>query len=247
MKKRKNKNSNLKRLLEGLFSETPEADPDAIYGQYLFAPKRKDITGSVEKNTTAEDDLYHALYSWYDGSKSQMRKMAPVIKREIDKGNYENILQPDGGGIAYRLISGLDAAETSKILGIPESKVIDSNGNPVLVGGGTLNPTDWSPLQSWTTSLDVDHIKNLLKTTDQNELPRRSVALLLSAFIDDSDFIINPDSIDNIDSLPHYAYKEKETISIGSVEVSKVVFVYNPNLHPIDMYKVIEDMIRMLH
>lgn len=233
------KKRNLYRLLEQL---QPEADEDAPFGQYLFAPERKDLKGINEPNTTKEDELYDALDSWYSGYKKDLEKLAPSLKNITAEGDYEKVLVPDGRQYAYRLINDIPLESAARIMGVSEDFIIDTAGKATKIKGRTLNPNEWSNLQSWTTSKDYDAMKNLLKTTDQKQLQGLYVAMIFSARVNDSDFLVNPDAIHNIEGLPHYAYDEEETISVGPVKASSIVFVYNPDDSPEYLEVVIDEM-----
>ena len=75
---------------------SPEAKPDDIFGQYLFAPVRKEEGLPDEPNTKKEDDLYTALDGHYNSSRRDMPlvQQVPDILKQVKLGNYKRFLGP---------------------------------------------------------------------------------------------------------------------------------------------------------
>lgn len=245
------RNRNLPRLIESLFLlEKPEAKKDDIFGRYLFAPQREDLADKEKKedNTSDEESLFYALRRWYENAPSSLRSMFDTIEDEIEKGNYKGILAPPEGAPAYRFINNVSLSDAASILGMDEEEIIESNGEPTIASSPGFLPPYSSDLQSWTLSGDYDGISKILDTTDNTHLIQDCVAIVMQADVDDADFIINPNGIQNVKGLPSFAYEENETISYGDVPLSKAAFIYNPEDadEVLSLHDVIYDLVSLI-
>lgn len=240
---------NLSRLLEALFiKESPEAPEESLYGQYLFAPNRKDLgkNEKEEENTDEEGELEVALNVWYNGDGSDLSDMIGQVKNQVKKGYHKNILQAPVGKQAYRIISDVDLPAASKILNLSERDIVDTEGEPsITYSPGILTPNSYSDLQSWTLSDDLGSFQHIMDNIGIYSVKPGRCIIIMRAEVSDESFIINPKGIESVEGFAHYAYEENETISFGPVKLNRASFAcasFNDAIIPQELPGIVHDL-----
>lgn len=208
-----------------------EADADDPYGEYLFATNRLDLVrpDSDEENTEQEDDLEVALANHYSNQEYGLGALAPKIFKLLSKGKYTKILAPPEDASVYRIIGSLEPKLASKILGVPMNSII-RNPNVIKKSvGGVMKPGGAGPgstkIHSWTTKLEMSWIYSDLFGMGQVPIDDR-VFVILKSNTELGKFFINPAEIENVTSMPDFAYRQNEVISYGPVPFNQAVYVY---------------------
>lgn len=220
----------LKQLVESIVVEVltelaPEAPKDASFGQYLFAPVRRDLDPSErqESNTPMEDLFFDALRSHYNGSPDKLGKLAADIKNMTDRGWYENILTPPEETV-YRYVSDVSTKVAARILGTSvaelEKSALKFPGVPQSYGPGIIKPggpwSGGSGISSWSTKLDSEWVEEDL--TPSPLQPGQSAIILAADAGEGTNFFINPSGVEKVEDLPEYAYYQNEVIAYGPVQ-----------------------------
>lgn len=224
----------LQRLIESVVSEVlkelaPEAPEDAPFGQYLFAPHRKDLSPEEkqESNTEAEMRFRDALRNHYEGDPRALGGLAQEIIDMVNKGWYTKILATPNETI-YRYISDIDTKLAAQMLNLSPDTLEEAAGWVEKYGPGTMKPGGsferGSGIHSWSTRLDEEWI---LADLHPPPLQPGQSALILVAKTGGNNFFINPNTIDNVEKLPSYAYYQDEVVSYGPVQFEEAWVLTN--------------------
>lgn len=201
-----------------------QAEEDDPYGQYLFAPQRKDLkTKKREPNTPEEDELLKALDAHYNNEEYTLGDMAPELLDLVAQGKYSTILAPPPGPY-YRVLAELPAPALASFLGVkPKALAV---GEATDGGGGTMTPGGpWSGstgIHSWTTKPDPKWLnKDILirKTMKAGE-----VLAVIVADESGGDFLINPKGMSKVKGMPDYVAEQHEVVSYGPVDFHTCVY-----------------------
>lgn len=215
----------------------PEANPEDIFGKYLFAPERakagEALPKPVEKNTKGEEEVKAQLGAHYHG---EMDNLNPVVVRKLlelkSRGKYLNVLGvPKKYKHAYRILTFESTNMFEKFIGQREAP---------MHGVATMNLPPYHRFHlSWTVNPSMFLGKD---AEDDLALKYRSMYfVLLKAPVDTNQFLLNPDVLPKLkDIVGDYGY-QKEVISVGTVQGIKVAWMYcASNMNPAD---VIESLI----
>lgn len=201
-----------------------QADSSDPYGEYLFAPQRKDLkTKKREPNTAEEDALLKALEDHYNNEEYTLGEFAPEILDLISQGKYSKLLTPPPGPY-YRLLAELPAPAFASFLGVrPKSLVV---GEPTDGGPGTMTPggrySGSTGIHSWTTKLDPKWVNKDILT--RKYMKAGEVLAVVVADESGGDFIINPKGMGNVSGMPSYVSTQNEVISYGPVSFDSCVY-----------------------
>lgn len=229
----------LEQLIESVFAEVlkelaPEAPADAPFGQYLWAPNRKDLEGEEkwEDNTPIENRFRDALFQHYQGDPDMLGSLAAKVKNMVAQGWYEKILAPPEETV-YRYITNVPTETAARILGTSvgdlEKDALKYPGIPQSHGSGMMKPGgSWSGtsgISSWSTQLDWEWIS--LDLTPPPVQPGETAILLAADAGSGTNFFINPSNIHNVERLPDYAYYQNEVIAYGPVKYARAWVLTN--------------------
>lgn len=238
----------------------PEADEDEVFGQWLDPEKRN--LGVKEPNTPEENNAIQALRSFMSWTNNPALlsanggKYAKMFLDLMKNHKYEPVLNPDTSFV-YR---GLDFGETGKWVDffanhkVDYFSAYDVHGNEVDVQGksflevlqsggyseieGTMSPFVLQPIggalvQSWSDSVDV-------ACGFANQMGRGGV--VLRANTEENNFFGTPGEIAR---LAGASPGERETISVGTVQVSMGMFVISRKfINEVDFIGKIEELER---
>lgn len=218
MNTKKIQESVLKRLLE-----KAQAEKDDPYGEYLFAPQRKDLKGKKEKNTPEEEELLKAFQDHYNNEEYTLGDMAPEILDLISQGKYSKVLSPPPGPY-YRILAELPVASLASFLGVRPKLLkigeITNGGSGTMTPGGRYSGS--TGIHSWTTKLDP-------KWANKDILVRKIIkpGEVLAIIVSDEsggDFFVNPKGMSNVKSMPTYVSTQNEVISFGPVTFDTCIY-----------------------
>ena len=207
----------------------PEAPEDAPFGQYLFAPDRKDLAGEEKKesNTDAEMHFRDALFDHYLGDSYLLGTLAQKVKAMVDKGWYTKILAAPETTV-YRWISDVSMEAAANMLKTSVEDLEESAGRATKYGPGVMVPGGIigadSKIHSWTTKLDEEWI---LADLQPPPLQPGQTAMILVARTSRRNFFINPKGIADVERMPRYAYYQDEVISHGPIEFETACVLSN--------------------
>lgn len=228
------KKSILKEYIKILAEQEIEASKDSPFGQYLFAPDRKDLKNKIEEpNTPLEDMVFKNLIGHYAGSKKHSEYLAMdffTLKSLLDKGYYKKLLAPPNTKL-YRVISFNTAS--MKDFGFKEEDFKDEIVKKF--DGGKLNTSSFGgPIQSWTTDFNKNFFRKIVGIGGSETLyPGDGVAIFM-VNSPKGNFILNPNlpkylkSADKLKKSGTNLEEENEVISTGPVSYDSVVVAYNP-------------------
>jgi len=203
--------------------EKSQANKDDPYGEYLFAPQRKDLKGKKEKNTPKEDELLKAFQDHYNNEEYTLGNIAPEILDLISQGKYSKVLAPPPGPY-YRLLAELPVASFANFLGVKANSLrigeISEGGSGTMTPGGRYSGS--TGIHSWTTKLDP-------KWANKDILVRKfmkpgEVIAIIVADESGGDFFVNPREMSNVKEMPKYVQTQNEVISYGSVSFENCVY-----------------------
>jgi hypothetical protein len=219
--------------LKKILLETPEANPDDIFGEYIFGLRRKDYPARNERDTKEEYKLGSALQSHYSGNvyNSNLSSFIPEIFKLIKKGKYLNFLKPDDKyKTAYRLIAEMNLDEAKKIFNIDFYELLKNKK----AYGSIRKKFVYTPLEkhnglsSWTVELEEKTFVSVLENINlMFEDDHPNVFLMLCADIKNNNFILNPDQIQEKTDLTKF--DELEILSYGNVTVNKISYFITDN------------------
>jgi hypothetical protein len=219
-----------------LLKEKPEAQPDDIFGQYLFAPSRNDIPdeASHEQNTPPEVQVRKALQNHIGGNDtSQIGKWFNTLYDLVQQGKYTKLLKvPSSFKYAYRLITVDDTTLMSmlpRIKDISQLHNIEKDKVHVQVGGiyNHKSETSNSPVSSWT----VEHnaIADMIDGEfsfgmKQMNKSKYNYTVLFVAPVQGNKFLINPspEYYAAIDTM--WFADEQEILGYGPIKLSKILY-----------------------
>ena len=210
-------------IYKRLLSEA-QAEPSDPYGEYLFAPQRKDLkTKKREPNTPEEDALLKALEDHYNNEEYTLGGFAPELLDLIAQGKYSKVLAPPAGPY-YRLLAELPAPAFAGFLGMkPKALTV---GEPTDGGGGTMTPggrySGSTGIHSWTTKLDPKWVNKDILT--RKYMKAGEVLAVIVADESGGDFLINPKGMGNVSGMPSYVATQNEVISFGPVAFDRCVY-----------------------
>lgn len=213
----------LKTYIKSIIKES-QAEPGDPYGEYLFAPQRKDLkTKKREPNTPEEDALLKALEDHYNNEEYTLGGFAPELLDLIQQGKYSKVLSPPPGPY-YRVLSELPAPALASFLGVkPRSLTI---GDPTEGGGGTMTPggrySGSTGIHSWTTKLDSKWLNADILT--RKYMKAGEVLAIIVADESGGDFLINPKGMSAVEGMPSYVATQNEVISFGPVAFDSCVY-----------------------
>lgn len=213
----------LRQYIANVLAEAQAGASDP-YGEYLFAPQRKDLkTKKREPNTPEEDALLKALEDHYNNEEYTLGEFAPEILDLISQGKYSKILAPPPGPY-YRLLAELPGPVFASFLGVrPKSLVV---GEPTDGGPGTMTPggrySGSTGIHSWTTKLDPKWVNKDILT--RKYMKAGEVLAVLVAEESGGDFIVNPKGMGNVSGMPSYVATQNEVISYGPVSFDSCVY-----------------------
>ena len=199
---------------------TPEAKPDDIFGQYLFPRLRPDLNTKVkEPDTTSEKKLAAALKKYYEANgKLQVQAMAPEILKQIEAGNYQELLAPPDA-IVYRGLS-VRKSMLDKILVKYGYKTIDqyrelgrANDYMAVDIPGKLRPTT-ALIQGWT--LDMGVAVEFSASPWSLSVSHTSVIFVARTNAQGNQFFGNPGLTK---AVARSMESEQEVLSYGNVEI----------------------------
>jgi len=203
--------------------EKSQANKDDPYGEYLFAPQRKDLKGKKEKNTPEEDELLKAFQDHYNNEEYTLGNIAPEILDLISQGKYSKVLAPPPGPY-YRLLAELPVASFANFLGVKAKSLrtgeVSEGGSGTMIPGGRYSGS--TGIHSWTTKLDP-------KWANKDILVRKfmkpgEVIAIIVADESGGDFFVNPKGMSNVKEMPKYVQTQNEVISYGSVSFENCVY-----------------------
>ena len=154
----------------------PEADKEDVFGQYLFAPQRKDIEKDIpeEPNTEFEQKFRYALHDFFDNSyQGSLEPIASKILDLIAKHKYVRLLDP-GEKTVYRGVT-VDAEFLQNLLASLGEEV-KHNKYVVVKASNQLKPLKSKLLQSWTIKPTTAADFSVMNSTDPDD-----VALIFAA------------------------------------------------------------------
>ena len=201
-----------------------QASKDDPYGEYLFAPQRRDLkTKKREPNTPEEDALLKALEDHYNNEEYTLGEFAPELLDLIAQGKYSKVLAPPPGPY-YRVLSELPAPVLAGFLGVrPKALTV---GEPTDGGGGTMTPggrySGSTGIHSWTTKLDSKWLNKDILT--RKVMKAGEVLAVVVADESGGDFLINPKGMSNVEGMPSYVATQNEVISFGPVAFDRCVY-----------------------
>jgi hypothetical protein len=226
--------------LKKLLLETPEANPDDIFGEYIFGKDRKDVPAKLEKNTDDENFFTDSLKKHYAGSiyNSSLSFYMPTLIELIKSGKYLNFLNPDDKfEYAYRLMFGLSIHRASEICNVDFASLLENSTTfGVIDKSFTYTPKiSQMDMSSWTVSKNREIFKHIInQKTFLKKLPGTTnvnnslVTIFMKAKIKDNIFVLNPEEISNKTNLEEF--KELETLSFGDVKIeSYSFFILDPD------------------
>jgi len=217
-------------LVEQIISEVAEAPENAPFGNFLFAPRRDDLTPDEQKeqNTKIEQEFFNALKDHYSGRDSEgLGMLAKKLLSVKQKGWYSKILTPVNE-IVYRFLTKVSVYKAAKIVnstrqylvGEPITKKniedynkgdgnnINSITNITNHGPGILHPDRDSAfsygIQSWSANLILDWIIDDLDAPSLG--PKESAIVIAAKTNNNKNFFLNPSGIEKVNSLPSFAY-----------------------------------------
>ena len=213
----------LRSYVRSIIAES-QGDKEDPYGEYLFAPQRKDLkTKKREPNTPEEDALLKALEDHYNNEEYTLGEFAPELLDLIAQGKYSKVLAPPPGPY-YRVLSELPAPVLAGFLGVrPKALTV---GEPTDGGGGTMTPggrySGSTGIHSWTTKLDPKWLNKDILT--RKVMKAGEVLAVVVADESGGDFLINPKGMANVSGMPSYVATQNEVISFGPVDFDRCVY-----------------------
>jgi hypothetical protein len=215
--------------LKKILLEKPEANPDDIFGEYIFGSRRLDEPASNEPNTEKEDKFIKGLnnhFQWAPYDK-ELAVFVPEIFKLIKQGKYLDFLKPgDQHEYAYRLLFDFPIKKAEQIFGVKFSEII--RDKPY----GTVNKNViYKPLKkqkglsSWTVNLSFDTFAEINGGIFNIWPNSPRLPIIFRAKIKDNNFFLNPDNIIKKTKWIMVATEEEEVISYGDVIVDKFSYV----------------------
>lgn len=207
----------------------PEAKPDDIFGQYLFAPVRKKEGVPDEPNTKKEESLHSALVAHYASSRNdgQLVPLVPAVLKQVKAGNYSKYLGAPRDIEVYRGIR-LPTNLIAPLLAKAKSMSVDdyyAETNPdrtkmrKIQTSAVLKPGPSSPIQSWSTSLEVAMaFAGQLSFSKQGSAPGTPVIFIAETSVSTNKFFGNP-NLPVMLGMDGGDWKELEVMSIGPVRI----------------------------
>jgi len=199
--------------------EKPEAEPNDIYGRYLFGMDRNDAGEPgipEEPDTGPEIKLKDKLTAHYGVNDTLSPSTVNQLLKLKQSGKYVKPLKvPDKYQYAYRFLS-LPKNELQQIVlggkeAIKSKDILDTGLKRI----PQLNPRSPKELvQSWTVTPD-----NFFEVSDLALTGPDEYMVLVRALIHkgNNKFLLNPDVFLNLDNITEGTGNEMEVISIGSV------------------------------
>jgi hypothetical protein len=211
--------------IKKLIFEAPEANPDDIFGEYIFGGSRRDEPAKNEENTQKENEFSIGLFMHYDRTpyNDMVSKHVPDVLNLIKQGKYLDFLKPDDKHkYAYRLIKDIGEKKAEQMFGIDFKDLLENKKTHGLIKKNFLyHPKEnQNKLSSWTVNLDKKIFKNILRFNNRyHKTHNFSITVLLQTKIENNNFFLNPEQIQNKTALEHL--KEWEVLSYGDVTVDK--------------------------
>lgn len=127
-----------------------EAPPEALFGQYAFAPTRDDVPEPKEPNTPKEAEALRAIERYISNNvKTGLTSNAETLLKLHQQGFYKKILSPENYSQAFRFLV-LTPEALAKIL----HKEVVSLGVEGVTEAGMLVPHE-SVVSGWTVTPDI--------------------------------------------------------------------------------------------
>jgi hypothetical protein len=217
--------------LKKLLLETPEANPDDIFGEYLFGDSRIDEPAKFELDTKKEFEFKNSLKDHYIGNvyNYSLKSFMPTIFELINSGKYLDFLIPDKKyKHAYRLLLNvpLDNDDEEKLFGIDFLEIKNDKPFGLINKEIIYKPLSFHDnMSSWTLNLNKKIFEGLgfsfkKKRIDHYGKNRIFIYILLNAKIKNNKFILNPEEIDK-KTKNVMPVNEWEVLSYGDVTVDK--------------------------
>jgi hypothetical protein len=213
-----------------LLSEAPEASKDEVFGQYLFAPERKDTPKPKEPNTRKEIDLKNAMNVHYHGSPSALNPWIKKLDQLKNAGKYEKVLEvPQRYQYAYRFME-VDPKILQQMLG-GNKKAIDGQKEKdgkwrSQVGGNFFAGHQSRDHFSWTVNpAIIKKIKEDWGTLLYSKGNKFFVVMRAKIHGGGNDFLLNPDILGKSEIADEYGY-QKEVISIGDIKLDQMAYIW---------------------
>jgi hypothetical protein len=222
--------------LKKLLLETPEANPDDIFGEYIFGSQRLDEPANEEADTRDE-------FQFISGLKSHFRSLPyndnvsvflDDIFKLIKSGKYTKFLKPDDKHeYAYRLLCFLKIEQANELFDL-NIKIRDiDNGifdNPVVLSK-KMRYTPHSShngMASWTVNKDYESFSTVADWFGQYKNIYEHIEPLIIAVvrskIKENDFFLNFENLVNYTDEIIKFKNEKEVVSYGNVEIDKICY-----------------------
>lgn len=197
-----------------------EAEPNDIFGAYLFADQRKGMKG-LEPNNYKEDVFLDDLKKHYNNV-GYLNQWIPKMRELKNQKKYKDILTPPKGKV-WRLLTGVNDTTIQKMLSMRKQELRNHENDFYKISNMIIKPKS-DKIQSWTYSLQYKTFENLFIENTDN-------IVILEAYTQNknNDFFLNHENIRKIDDMPEYVKKEYETISYGDVHCSNVYFWISPS------------------
>jgi hypothetical protein len=215
--------------LKKLLLENPEANPDDIFGEYIFGALRIDEPAASEINTDEEFEFQKSLKNHYVGDvyNQRLNNFLPTIFELINSGKYLDFLMPDKKyKHAYRLMISIPIEKAGQLFGINFLEIKNDKPFGLINKEIVYEPQiKQNNMSSWTIKLHEHSFEAI--TLDQKSIKDTSlgqVFVMLHANIDDNKFILNPEKI-NEKTKNLMPYNEWEVLSYGDVIVDKFSYV----------------------
>ena len=196
----------LREFYQFVLKEEAEAPANAEFGQYAFAPTRKELPSPKEPNTREEEEAKEAIEDYLvSNRKGDLDQQALKLYQLAQQGYYKKVLSPDEYSEAYRILE--TSAETlASILGVKDL------GVEGVTGPGVLRPHEGN-ISGWTVNP-----KFLIKN-----MPNYGKGYMIAVFAADigsNKFFGNPGNMASAVDVAEMDV-EKETIAIGPVNYTK--------------------------
>jgi hypothetical protein len=224
--------------LKKLILEKPEANPDDIFGKYLFGSERSDEPASNEDDTELEEEFWYALDNHFGSYayNNELQKIFPKILKLVHDGKYAKLLKPRNKK-CYRLLYNVPEDKAQKILGLTYNQV-ESIRNTQIKPHVINNSEDYENLEgtilsSWTSKLNFKSFESVSESAsifrhtnvNSNEYIKSIFIIILEANIENNKFLVNPVNFNKY--IPHiFSYEDEfETIGYGKIKINRASFV----------------------
>jgi len=193
------------------------------YGQFIFAPNRKDTPKPPERDTPEEKAAWAAFQKHYCGGKdTYLNRLGYQVVAARDCGwHCDYLAVPKQYRRAYRIINDIPAAAARALV---PSFPTDGRASG-WASGGTYKPHK-SRVNSWT--VDTGILKKLLADFG-GEFYRNNTGAYHIIFVADlnlrrNSFIMNPDVYTHTPRLAGEFSYQREIISVDSLPVVGVAY-----------------------